>query len=232
MRLVSRATVALMMVGLMMAGVAAAAQAPPAKAVQKAAPAAAVNLNKAKLRTPSQLTEKAPDLYKVKLDTSAGVVVIDVHREWAPLGADRFYNLVKNGFYDEVRFFRVLEGFMAQFGMNGDPAIQKAWGQANFKDDPVKGSNKRGFVTFAKSSAPNSRSTQVFINYADNSRLDADGFAAFGEVTVGMDVVDKFYTGYGRNNVPDQGRITMEGNAYLNKEYPKLDFIKKATIEK
>src|SRR6202790_3236290 len=190
------------------------------------------NPNKAKLRTPSQLTEKAPETFKAKLDTSKGVIVIEVHRDWAPLGADRFYNLVKNGFYDGCRFFRVLDGFMAQIGMNGDPSIQRVWGNANFRDDPVKGSNKKGYVTFAKASAPNSRSTQFFINYGDNSRLDADGFAPFGQVVTGMDLVDMLYKGYGSSNVPDQGRITAEGNAYLMKEYPKLDFIKKATIEK
>jgi len=190
------------------------------------------NPNKAKLRTPSALTEKAPDSYKVKLDTSKGPVVIEVHRDWSPLGADRFYNLVKNGFYDDVRFFRVLEKFMVQFGMNGDPAIQQAWSNANFKDDPPKQSNKRGYVTFAKASAPNSRSTQVFINFVDNDFLDPQGFSPFGTVTEGMEVVDKLYSGYGRDNVPDQSRITAQGNAYLNKEYPKLDFIKKATIEK
>ena len=182
------------------------------------------------LKNPTSLTEKAPAIYKVKLDTSAGPVVIEVHRDWAPLGADRFYNLVKNGFYDGTRFFRVLPGFMAQIGMNGDPAIQKVWGRANFNDDPVKGSNKRGFVTFAKTGAPNSRSTQFYINYADNSNLDSQGFAPFGQVVSGMEFVDKLYS-YGKQNVPDQGQITAEGNAYLQKEYPKLDYIKKATIE-
>ena len=194
--------------------------------------AAAGGANKAKLATPSQLNEQAPATYKERFDTSKGVFVIEVHRDWAPLGADRFYNLVKNGFYDDCRFFRVLEGFMAQIGMNGDPGIQGVWGRANFRDDPVKQSNKRGFVTFAKSSEPNSRSTQFFLNFADNTGLDAQGFSAFGQVTTGMDVVDKLYSGYGRNNVPDQGRITAEGNAYLQKEYPKLDFVKSATIEK
>jgi len=183
------------------------------------------------LKNPASLTEKAPPLYKVRLDTSAGPVVIEVHRDWAPLGADRFYNLVKNGYYDGVRFFRVISGFMAQGGMHGDPAIQKIWGRANFNDDPVKQSNKRGFVTFAKTGAPNSRSTQFYINYADNSALDAQGFAPFGQVISGMEAVDKFYS-YGKQNVPDQSSITNEGNAYLQKEYPKLDFIKKATIEK
>lgn len=181
------------------------------------------------LKDPASLKEQAPATYRVRLDTSAGPVVIQVTREWAPLGADRFYNLVKNGFYDGARFFRVLSGFMAQVGMNGDPAIQKVWGRANFNDDPVKGSNKRGFVTFAKTGAPNSRSTQFFINYGDNSFLDKQGFAPFGEVVEGMAAVDKFHS-YGKNE-PDQTRITNEGNAYLNKEYPKLDFIKKATIE-
>ena len=184
----------------------------------------------ASLKNPASLNEKAPATYKVRLDTSAGPIVIEVHRDWAPLGADRFYNLVKNGFYDGTRFFRVLPGFMAQIGMNGDPAVQKVWGRANFNDDPVKQSNKRGFVTFAKTGAPNSRSTQFFINFVDNTFLDAQGFAPFGQVTSGMDAADKLYS-YGKSNVPDQGQITAEGNAYLQKEYPKLDFVKKATIE-
>jgi len=183
------------------------------------------------LKNPASLKEQAPDAYKVRLDTSAGPVVIQVTRALAPLGADRFYNLVKNGFYDEARFFRVLPGFMAQIGMNGDPSIQKVMGVARFNDDPVKGSNKRGFVTFAKTGQPNSRSTQFFINFADNSRLDKDGFAPFGEVIEGMAIVDKLHS-YGSNNVPDQGRITNEGNPYLAKEYPKLDYIRKASIEK
>src|SRR5687767_9756297 len=144
------------------------------------------------LKNPASLTEKAPATYRVKLDTTAGPVVIEVHRDWAPLGADRFYNLVKYGFYDNVRFFRVIPGFMAQGGMSGDPAIQKLWGRNNINDDPVKQSNKRGYVTFAKTAAPNSRSTQIFINYADNSSLDSQGFAAFGQVVSGMETVDKF----------------------------------------
>ena len=200
-------------------------------AVALASAVVAGQADKSKLRNPAALTETAPASYKVNLDTSKGLIVIDVHRDWAPIAADRFYNLVKNGFYDDIRFFRVLDGFMAQFGMHGEPAIQSAWGRSNFTDDPVKQSNKRGFVTFAKSSAPNSRSTQVFINFVDNTGLDGQGFAPFGQVVEGMANVDKLYTGYGRNNVPDQGKITMEGNAYLNKEYPKLDYIKKATIE-
>jgi peptidyl-prolyl cis-trans isomerase A (cyclophilin A) len=185
----------------------------------------------ASLTNPGSLKETAPDVYKVRLDTSAGVVVIEVHREWAPLGADRFYNLVKNGFYDDSRFFRVLSGFMAQGGMNGNPDIQKAWARATIPDDKVTQSNARGYVTFAKTAAPNSRSTQFFINYRDNSRLDGQGFAPFGEVVSGMDVVDGFYS-YGEDDVPDQERITEEGNEYLQRAYPKLDFIKTAAIEK
>jgi peptidyl-prolyl cis-trans isomerase A (cyclophilin A) len=186
-----------------------------------------------RLLNPAALTGKAPETYRVKFDTSKGAVVVEVHREWAPNGADRFYNLVRGGFYNNVRFFRVLTGFMAQFGMNGNPAVQKAWGSPTqqLKDDPVKQSNKRGYITFANA-GPNSRSTQVFINLVDNTFLDPEAmhFAPFGQVVEGMEVVDMLYTGYGRQNVPDQQRITSEGNAYLTKEYPKLDYIKTATI--
>jgi peptidyl-prolyl cis-trans isomerase A (cyclophilin A) len=195
-----------------------------------------VDLSKAKLKNPAALNEKAPDTFKARIETSKGAFVIDVHRAWAPMGADRFYNLVKNGFYDDARFFRVLDGFMAQIGINGNPAIQSSWRNATIQDDPVKESNKRAFVTFAKSSAPNSRSTQIFINYRDNANLDKSGFAPFGEVTTGMDVVDKLYSGYGEGapggRGPEQGKIQTEGNAYLTKDFPKLDYIKKATIEK
>jgi peptidyl-prolyl cis-trans isomerase A (cyclophilin A) len=186
-----------------------------------------------RLLTPAALTAKAPETYKVKFDTSKGVFVVEVHRDWAPVGADRFYNLVRNGFYNNVRFFRVLDGFMAQFGMNGTPAVQRVWaGSAQqLKDDPVKQSNKRGYITFANA-GPNSRSTQVFINLVDNQFLDPEPmhFAPFGQVVEGMEVVDMLYKGYGRQNVPDQQRITSEGNAYLTKEYPKLDYVKTATI--
>jgi cyclophilin family peptidyl-prolyl cis-trans isomerase len=200
----------------------------------KTASAQGANLNKAKLRTPAQLTEKAPDTYKANFDTSKGAFVVEVHREWAPNGADRFYNLVKNGFFDDIRFFRVLDNFMAQFGINGDPAIQSVWRGASLKDDPVKQSNKRGFITFA-TAGPNTRTTQVFINYKDNSSsLDSQGFAPFGQVTSGMDVVDKLYKDYGegapRGRGPEQGRLQQEGNAYLTKDFPKLDYIKTATI--
>ena len=188
-----------------------------------------VDLKKtAKLTSPAALTETAPATFKANLETSKGMIVIEVHRDWAPLGADRFYNLVKNGFYDDVRFFRVIPNFMAQFGMNGNPAVTKAWAKSQMKDDPVKQGNKRGFVTYGKTSLPNSRTTQLFINFKDNSSLDPQGFAAFGEVVSGMDAVDKIYSGYG--DVVDQSLITDQGNAYLQKQFPKLDYIKTATI--
>jgi cyclophilin family peptidyl-prolyl cis-trans isomerase len=188
----------------------------------------------AKLKNPALLHEKAPATFKAQFDTSQGPFVIEVTRDWAPIGADRFYNLVKNGFFDEIRFFRVIPGFMAQFGINGNPAVQSAWRSQNITDDPVKQSNKRGFVTFAKTGAPHSRSTQVFINFQDNTNLDSQGFAPFGRVATGMNVVDKLYAEYGeggpRGRGPDQGRIQEEGNVYLTKDFPKLDFIRKATI--
>jgi len=185
----------------------------------------------AKLKDPSRLTEAAPAVFRARFTTNIGLFVIEAHREWAPLAADRFYNLVKNGFYNSSRFFRVLDGFMAQFGLNGDPDIQAAWQSAPLMDEPVIQSNRRGFVTFTRESGPNSRYTMVFINYKDNSYLDAEGFAPFGQVVTGMDVVDKLYSGYGRTNIPDQRRIVREGNAYLQQEYPKLDFIRTATLE-
>jgi peptidyl-prolyl cis-trans isomerase A (cyclophilin A) len=183
------------------------------------------------LRNPSQLNETAPETYRARFDTSKGTFVIQVHRAWAPLAADRFYNLVKSGFYDDVRFFRVIDGFMAQFGLHGDPTVQSAWRTAQIRDEPTIQSNQRGFVTFARSSAPHSRDIQVFINYRDNSNLDSQGFAPFGQVVSGMEVVDELYSGYGRENVPNQPRLMREGNAYLAREYPLLDFIKSARIE-
>src|SRR4051812_6690927 len=172
----------------------------------------------ANLANPASLREQAPAEYKAKFDTSKGVFVIDVHRNWAPNGADRFYNLVKNGFYDENRFFRVISGFMVQFGINGNPQVSTPWRNAQIKDDPVKQSNKRGFITFA-TSGPNSRTTQVFINFGDNARLDGMGFAAFGQVSTGMNVVDQLYADYGEGapsgRGPNQGRMQSEGNAYL-----------------
>ncbi|MBI3704017.1 MAG: peptidylprolyl isomerase [Rhizobiales bacterium] len=179
--------------------------------------------------------EPAPATYKVKFDTSKGAFVVQVTRAWAPQGADRFYNLVKSGFFDNVRFFRVISGFMVQFGINGDPAVMAGWRDRPIRDDPVTQSNKRGFVTYAMA-GPNTRTSQVFINFGDNSRLDADGFAPFGRVISGMEVVDALNAEYGegapRGRGPDQSRLQREGNAYLAKEYPRMDFVKKATIER
>jgi peptidyl-prolyl cis-trans isomerase A (cyclophilin A) len=197
-----------------------------------AAPAAA---QRAKLADPAALTERAPATYKAKFETSKGVFVVEVTRDWAPAGADRFYNLVKNGYFDDVRFFRVIAGFMVQFGINGDPALNAKWRVARIPDDRVATSNARGTITFA-TSGPNARTTQVFINFGDNGRLDGMGFAPFGRVVSGMDVVDRLYSGYGEGAPhgagPDQNRIQSEGNAYLANSFPKLDYVKKATIEK
>lgn len=186
-----------------------------------------------KLATPAALTEQAPATYKARFDTSKGTFVVEVHRGWAPQGADRFYNLVKNGFYDGVRFFRVISGFMVQFGINGDPAVQAHWRTARIEDDPVTQSNERGMVTFA-TSGPNSRTTQVFINFGDNGNLDRLGFAPFGRIVSGMNVVDALNDEYGegapRGRGPDQARMQKQGNAYLAKSFPRLDYVKKATI--
>jgi peptidyl-prolyl cis-trans isomerase A (cyclophilin A) len=188
-----------------------------------------------KLANPAALNEQSPPLYKARFDTSKGAFVVEVHRDWAPNGADRFYNLVKNGFYDDTRFFRVISGFMVQFGINGDPRLAAPWRSATINDDSVKQSNKRGSITFA-TSGPDSRTSQVFINFADNSALDRQGFSPFGQVTSGMSVVDALYNGYGEGapsgRGPEQGRIQREGNAYLKKDFPSLDYVKKATIEK
>jgi len=197
-------------------------------------PAGAALAQSGALANPAALNEKAPPVYKARFDTSKGAVVIEVHRDWAPNGADRFYNLVKNGYYDNVRFFRVISGFMVQFGINGDPQLTPKWRNANIPDDPVRQSNKRGYITFA-TAGPNTRTTQVFINFGDNAALDGQGFAPFGQVVSGMNVVDQLYTGYGegapRGAGPDQGRVQSEGNAYLQRDFPKLDYVKKATIE-
>jgi peptidyl-prolyl cis-trans isomerase A (cyclophilin A) len=185
------------------------------------------------LANPAALKEQAPPVYKVDFDTTKGPFVIEVHRDWAPNGADRFYNLVKNGFFDDDRFFRVVEGFMVQFGINGDPKVSAVWREARIKDDPVRISNKRTFVTFA-TAGPNTRTTQVFISYGNNSNLDGQGFAPFGQVVSGMKVVDSLYSGYGEGapggRGPDQTKVQAEGNAYLGSAFPNLDYIKKATI--
>jgi len=188
------------------------------------------------LANPASLREQAPAVYKAKFDTTKGAFVIEVHRDWAPAGADRFYNLVKNGFYDNVRFFRVIPGFMVQFGISGDPKLSAPWREAKLKDDPVKQSNKRGYITYAMA-GPNTRTTQVFINFSDNaSSLDGQGFSPFGRIISGMEVVDKLNAEYGegapRGRGPDQGRLQAEGNAYLDKEFSRMDYVVSATILK
>jgi cyclophilin family peptidyl-prolyl cis-trans isomerase len=175
----------------------------------------------------------APDTFRARFETSAGTFVIQVHRAWAPLGADRFYHLVRSGYYDDVRFFRVISGFMAQFGIHGDPAVSATWRTQRIPDDPVNRTNVRGTVSFA-TAGPGTRTTQVFINYGDNSRLDAMGFSPFGQVVEGMDVVDRLYSAYGegapRGRGPDQGRLQAEGNAYLRRAFPNLDYVRRATV--
>jgi cyclophilin family peptidyl-prolyl cis-trans isomerase len=184
------------------------------------------------LLRPSSLNEKAPEVYRTKFTTTKGDFVIEVTRAWAPLGADRFYNLVKYGFFTDASFFRVVPGFVVQFGIPAKPAIGRAWAHANIQDDPVKQSNIPGYVTYAATGAPNSRSTQVFINLRDNSSsLDGQGFSPFGRVVDGMDVVQKLYSGYGENG-PDQGRLTNEGKPYADKDFPQLDSIKSAVVPK
>jgi peptidyl-prolyl cis-trans isomerase A (cyclophilin A) len=184
-------------------------------------------VNRDALMNPSSLKETAPETYKVKFETSKGDVIIDVTRSWAPHGADRFYNLVKNGFYDETRFFRVMPNFIVQIGMNGDPKIGQMWQNATIPDDPVTKTNRLAAVTFA-TRGPNTRTTQIFINLRANAGLDSQGFAPFGTVSEGMDVVQSLYSGYGER--PDQNMIRARGNGYLNEQFPRLDYIKKATI--
>jgi len=175
---------------------------------------------------------RSPDKYAVELDTTKGAIVIDVRRDWAPNGADRFYELVENGYYTDVAFFRVVNGFMAQVGISGDPKLNAEWRNKRIPDDPVKASNSRGTVTFATSGA-NSRTTQFFINFGDNSRLDAMGFAPFGKVR-DMTPVDALYDGYGEGapggRGPDQGSMQSRGNPYLRESFPKLDYIKGAKV--
>jgi peptidyl-prolyl cis-trans isomerase A (cyclophilin A) len=176
---------------------------------------------------PSTLKATAPDQYEVTFKTTAGDFVVSVTRAWAPLGADRFYNLVKHGFFTDAAFFRVVPGFVVQFGLSANPAVNAAWEKADIKDDPVTQSNHTGFLTFA-TAGPNTRTTQLFISLGENARLDSMGFAAFGQVTTGMDVVQKIFSGYGES--PDQAQITATGKPYLDKNFPKLDHIVSATV--
>jgi peptidyl-prolyl cis-trans isomerase A (cyclophilin A) len=181
------------------------------------------------LLNPALLKAKAPEEYEVTFVTTKGNFVVQVTRAWAPLGADRFYNLVRHHFYNDMALFRVVPGFVVQFGLGPSPAVNKAWENAKIKDDPVTQSNALGAITFA-TAGPNTRTTQVFINLGNNGALDAQGFAAFGKVTSGMDVIGTFYSGYADNTTNDQGNITNGGKAYLLKTYPKLDVIKTATV--
>lgn len=182
---------------------------------------------------PTKLTAKAPETFKAVFDTTKGKFTIEVTRALSPNGADRFYNLVQSGYFKDIAFFRVIPGFMCQFGIHGDPDVAAKWRDANITDDPVKGSNTRGTISFA-TAGPGTRTTQLFINFADNSNLDGMGFSPFGKVIQGMDVVDKINSEYGEGapggRGPEQGRVQMEGNAYLKKDFPNLDYIKSATI--
>ena len=190
-----------------------------------------VELNEEALMEPTsdEMKTEAPEQYAVTFETTAGNFVLTVYRDWAPRGADRFYNLVTNGFYNEQRFFRVVPGFVVQWGMSGDPAITKEWANAQFLDDPVKESNTRGRISFAATNRPNSRTTQVFINLGDNTNLDGMRFAPFGEVTEGMDVVDKINAEYGQQ--ASQGYIAEQGNAYLQEAFPNMDYIKSVRVD-
>lgn len=176
----------------------------------------------------SASAEQAPEQFKVLFETSKGNFTVEVSRKWAPNGADHFYKLVQEGFYNDCRFFRVVPGFMVQWGINGDPEVQKKWRSANIQDDPVVASNQKGFITYAQTSMPNSRSTQLFINYGDNSFLDGQRFAPFGRVTEGMDVVEMINSDHGED--PNQGQIQSRGNAYLKESFPSLDYIKSAKL--
>src|SRR5271170_2420282 len=185
---------------------------------------------RASLMNPAALHAIAPAVYKAQFTTTKGDFIVEVHRDWAINGADRFYNLVKNGYYTDASIFRALPGFVVQFGMHAKPAVEAVWQKANIRDDGVKQSNKKSYVVFA-TAGPNTRTTQIFINLGDNTSLDTQGFAPFGIVVEGMDVMEKFYTGYGDPpRGPDQGRIAAEGKAYLDKNFPQLDSIKTAKI--
>ena len=203
---------------------------PAAPATKPAAPPAKGAAAASAFRDPAALTKQAPASFKAKFETSQGVIVVEAVRDWAPVGVDRFYNLIMSGYFENVRFFRVVPNFVVQFGIHGDPSVSKNWMNASLKDEPVKEGNKRGTLTYAKSSRPNSRTTQIFINLKDNTSLDAQGFAAFAKVVEGMDVVDKLNSEYGESLTGLQGQIYQEGNAFLAAKAPRLDFIKKATI--
>ncbi|HVR71080.1 MAG TPA: peptidylprolyl isomerase [Vicinamibacteria bacterium] len=208
------------------------AVAAPAPSPTAATPAPAPSPRPA-LLDPSRATERAPDRFRVAFETTKGRFVVEVTRAWAPRGADRFFGLVRAGYYDDVAFFRVIENFMVQFGIHGDPAVSAVWREARIPDDPVTQSNRRGMVTYA-TAGPGTRTTQLFINFRDNVSLDGQGFAPFGNVIEGLSVVDSLYSGYGegapRGRGPEQGRAQAEGNAYLKGSFPKMDFVKTARV--
>ncbi|MEK7389748.1 MAG: peptidylprolyl isomerase [Elusimicrobiota bacterium] len=198
----------------------------PAAAPAQTMPTAAAN---PALLSPEAANAKAPDVYKVKLATTKGDMTVEVRRAWSPNGADRFYNLVKIGYYDDTAFFRVVDGFMAQIGIHGDPAVNAKWRPATISDDPAAGqSNKPGFLTFAKTGAPNSRTTQIFFNFGNNGFLDPQGFTPFGRIVDGEAVLGQIHRGYGE--APDQGALQMQGNSYLKASFPNLDYIKSARL--
>lgn len=203
------------------------------KPAEKPTPAPAPAAIPEALLDPAKLTETAPATYKVNFKTTKGDFVVQVTRDWAPNGADRFFNLVKNGYYKDIAFFRVVEGFMAQFGIHGSPKLNEVWRNASIQDDAPKASNTRGKITFA-TRGPNTRTVQLFINFGDNARLDGMGFSPFGEVVSGMEIVDALYNGYGegapRGKGPDQGRLQNEGNTYLKAEFGKMDYLVSADI--
>jgi peptidyl-prolyl cis-trans isomerase A (cyclophilin A) len=217
---------------ILIAATAALAQTPTPKAPVKTAPKTAAAPN---LLDPSTLKARAPGVFRVRFNTTKGDVILEITRDWAPIGADRFYNLVRGGFFNGCAIFRVIRSpqpFMAQFGVSPRPEVNRAWENQTMLDDPVKQSNTRGKITYGNTGAPNSRGTQLFINYGDNSYLDSMRFAPIGEVVEGMDNADKFYAGYGDNG-PDnssQGRLTNEGKTYSDKAFPLLDHIITATI--
>jgi peptidyl-prolyl cis-trans isomerase A (cyclophilin A) len=208
------------------------ATAPAQPEAKASAPAEALRkgYDRALLR-PANVNEKAPETFQVKFTTTRGDFVVTVNRAWAPIGADRFYNLVKHRFFDNASFFRVVPGFVVQFGISAYPAVSAAWEKANIQDEPVTQSNKRGYLTYAKTSMPNTRSTQIFINLKDNAGLDRQGFSPFGYVDAqGMKVVDMLYDQYGDSSGPEQDQISKQGKPYLDKGWPKLDSIKTATL--
>jgi peptidyl-prolyl cis-trans isomerase A (cyclophilin A) len=211
----------------------------PAPAPAPAQPAATANAHEEAPRKgfdrtllrPATLKEQAPESFQVKFATTRGDFVVTVHRTWAPIGADRFYNLAKHRFFDNASFFRVVPGFVVQFGISAYPPVSAAWEGANIQDEPVTQTNKRGYLTYAKTSMPNTRSTQIFINLKDNAGLDRQGFSPFGVVDAqGMKVVDMLYDQYGDSSGPEQDQISKLGKPYLDKGWPKLDSIKTATL--